>query len=145
MKHIFILGAFFVLFACGTTTQKNKPQNTETVQVETVIESYFLDSLSENSDNQIGVKKLGTINSGEIVESSFYLKNNTSEPMVILDVNGSCGCLSFEYDKKPLNSGDTRKIVFTFDTKTKMGVQFSTVKIKTDKNDYVLKVESEIK
>lgn len=117
---------------------------TEVSQKKTV-ETYSLGVIDVKDNNTIGVKDLGRITKGEVIKGQFYLKNDTSEPLVILDVNGACGCLKFEYDKTPLKPNEIKRVNFTYDTKTKSGTQFSGIKIKTNKKAYQVRLECEVK
>ncbi|MFI3267408.1 MAG: DUF1573 domain-containing protein [Rikenellaceae bacterium] len=146
MKKLFFL-IFLALFLSCITRKEGSESVKTTENIETVqpVESFSLDSIPDNIDNIIGVKKLGSVHSGEILKGNFYLKNNTNESLVLLEINGFCGCLNFEYDTKPIFSGEIRKIGYTFDTKQKYGFQYSTIKIKTNKMEYRVQFETEIK
>ena len=48
---------------------------------------------------------LGTFNKTEIKEVSVKIKNTGNNPLVIFDVNTSCGCISTSFDKEPAKSG----------------------------------------
>ena len=42
--------------------------------------------------------------------ATFLIKNTGQNPLVILDVNTTCGCTAATYDKKPASPGNTLKI-----------------------------------
>ncbi|MFI3262817.1 MAG: DUF1573 domain-containing protein [Rikenellaceae bacterium] len=144
MRDLLILISILFIVSCNTTGTTKKDSNTE-VETTKVGEVFLLDTIVNNVDNIIGVKKLGTVNSGEILTGSFHIKNVTSESLVLVNINGYCGCLQLDYDKKPILSGETRKIGYTFDTKQKHGFQYSTIKIRTNKIRYKVQLEVDIK
>ena len=70
----------------------------------------------------------GTINEGDVVETSFSFTNTGSSDLVILDARGSCGCTVPEYPKNtPIAPGETRDVKVKFDSANKPGNQTKTV------------------
>lgn len=146
MKSLFVFICLSFFISCvSNTNNENKATATKVEISNEKQDSFLLDTIVDNLDNIVGVKKLGIANSGEILASSFFLKNVTEEPLVILNIDGFCGCLKFDYDTKPLMSGEKRKVNFTYDTKQKIGFQFSTVKVFTNKLDYRVRIEAELR
>lgn len=72
----------------------------------------------------------GTINEGDIVETSFAFTNTGNSDLMISDARGSCGCTVPEYPKNtPIAPGETRDIKVKFDSANKPGNQTKTVTI----------------
>ena len=70
----------------------------------------------------------GTINEGDIVETSFMFTNTGNSDLMISDARGSCGCTVPEYPKNtPIAPGETRDIKVKFDSANKPGNQTKTV------------------
>ena len=70
----------------------------------------------------------GTINEGDVVETSFSFTNTGNSDLVILDARGSCGCTVPKYPKNtPIAPGETRDINVKFDSANKPGNQTKTV------------------
>ena len=70
----------------------------------------------------------GTINEGDVVETSFSFTNTGNSDLVILDARGSCGCTVPKYPKNtPIAPGETRDIKVKFDSANKPGNQTKTV------------------
>ena len=70
----------------------------------------------------------GTINEGDIVETSFVFTNTGNSDLMISDARGSCGCTVPEYPKNtPIAPGETRDIKVKFDSANKPGNQTKTV------------------
>jgi hypothetical protein len=51
----------------------------------------------------------------------FEFTNTGNEPLVILKADVSCGCLSADYPKTPIQPGEKGKITVTVDTKDQKG------------------------
>lgn len=71
----------------------------------------------------------GTIKQGDKVQHDFRFTSNGSEPLVITQAQGSCGCTVPDYPKQPINKGEKGVIKVTFDSAGKMGAQDKTVTI----------------
>lgn len=76
----------------------------------------------------------GTIESGEIVQTVFEFENTGSEPLIITDAKGSCGCTVPEWPKSPIAPGETAQLVVRFDSKNKVGFQSKRVTITANTN-----------
>ena len=61
----------------------------------------------------------GNINEGEIVKHAYKFKNTGSEPLVISNCKGSCGCTVPTWPKEPIPPGGERKIKVEFNSKGK--------------------------
>jgi len=57
---------------------------------------------------------LGKFNRQIIKRVSFFIKNTGSTPMIIQNVNTSCGCTVAKYDKKPILQGETTTVVLEY-------------------------------
>jgi hypothetical protein len=58
----------------------------------------------------------GEIRKGEKVLTSFYFKNTGTRPLVILQVQTSCGCTATHWSKEPIAPNATSEIAVTFDS-----------------------------
>lgn len=47
----------------------------------------------------------GSVTKGPIVHYTFELSNTGNEPLIIKDVNPSCGCTNVDFDKQPILPG----------------------------------------
>jgi hypothetical protein len=70
---------------------------------------------------------------GEKVEHTYTFTNTGSEPLVISNAKGSCGCTVPSWPKEPIAPGATGEILVRFDSKGKGrvggGAQTKTVTI----------------
>lgn len=88
----------------------------------------------------------GTIDAGEKVEHLYKFTNNGSEPLVISEAKGSCGCTVPEWPKEPIAPGAEGEIKVVYDSKGKSGAQSKSVTIKanTDPAVTILKIGGEV-
>ena len=56
----------------------------------------------------------GNINKGTPVTAAFEFTNNGSEPLIISEAKGSCGCTSVEYPQQPVPPGAKDSVKATF-------------------------------
>jgi len=69
----------------------------------------------------------GTIQEGDSPEFTFRFKNTGTEPMIISNAKGSCGCTVPAWPKEPIAPGDEGEINVKFNSKGKKGSQNKTV------------------
>ena len=60
------------------------------------------------------VYNFGEMNSSDTLDHSFYIKNVSSEPLTILDVEGSCSCTALDFSSQPVQKGDSARIDVQF-------------------------------
>lgn len=73
--------------------------------------------------------RLGRMRSGEIIAQAYRIQNDSGEPIVLSHHRVSCGCLSVEYDRKPIATGQSAEMVLEFDSRTMMGLQLKTLNL----------------
>lgn len=61
----------------------------------------------------------GEIKEGEHMKYSFKFKNTGSEPLIISDAKGSCGCTVPDWPREPIAPGASGEIKVEFDSKGK--------------------------
>ena len=69
----------------------------------------------------------GTIDAGEKVSHVYKFKNTGSEPLVIKDAKGSCGCTVPKWPKEPVAPGATGDILVEYNSKGKKGKETKRV------------------
>ena len=76
----------------------------------------------------------------------FVFKNTGKSDLLIFNATASCGCTVPEYPKKPIHPGDEGKIIVSFNTEGKNGVQKKTVTLmaNTQPNTKVLTIKAEV-
>lgn len=88
----------------------------------------------------------GTIDQGEKVQHTYKFKNTGTEPLIISNAKGSCGCTVPSWPKEPIPVGGTGEIDVVFDSKGKKGKQSKRVTItaNTDPVQTFLTIKGEV-
>ena len=88
----------------------------------------------------------GKIIQGEKVTYPFVFKNIGKTDLLIFNATASCGCTVPEYPKKPIHPGEEGKIIVSFNSEGKDGIQTKTVTVmaNTQPNTKVLTIKSEV-
>lgn len=73
--------------------------------------------------------KFGDLQQGEKVEHVFAFKNTGTAPLLLSDVQTTCGCTASEWPREPIAPGKSAQIKVTFNSTGKMGVQNKVVTI----------------
>ena len=76
----------------------------------------------------------GTVTAGEKVQYAYKFKNTGSEPLIISNAKGSCGCTVPEWPKEPIAPGETNEILVQFDSSNKSSKQSKRVTITANTN-----------
>ncbi len=63
----------------------------------------------------------GTITAGEKVSHTFKFKNTGSEPLVLTNAKGSCGCTVPTWPRESIAPGATGEVTVVFNSKNKKG------------------------
>ncbi|MCC6413680.1 MAG: DUF1573 domain-containing protein [Saprospiraceae bacterium] len=93
---------FFLFLACSAGAQ-NLPTGDNSLNAGKV----------SWTDRQL---KTGAVPFGEPVVREFWLKNTSSENLILLRVNNSCSCLKLEWPESPIAPGQSARIKATYDS-----------------------------
>jgi len=74
----------------------------------------------------------GTVNEGDIVETSYLVTNSGKTDLVITNAKASCGCTVPVWPKDPIKPGDTGEIKVKFNTSGKPNRQQKTITLTTN-------------
>lgn len=90
--------------------------------------------------------KLGHMQSGEVVRKKLFVENNSSQNIVISSYYTSCGCTTFDYQKKPITPAQGEEAFITYNSRGFWGRQLKVVRIEIAgaKKPYLLYIEAEI-
>lgn len=153
-KLIYVLLAFVVLHSCNsgsetsTTTESTTTTTDESAATTaTTGQTPPVDPNNPNPDMPTEPQPgnaaftfektehdFGKITQDHPVEYTFKFTNTGTEPLIISDARGSCGCTVPQYSKEPIAVGATGEIQVSFDPKGKTGVQRKTVTITANTN-----------
>lgn len=76
----------------------------------------------------------GTVEEGEIVTHTYAFTNTGSEPLIISDARGSCGCTVPSRPTAPIAPGERGEITVRFDTRNKVGERNQRVTVIANTN-----------
>lgn len=71
----------------------------------------------------------GDINQGDIVEHIFSFENTGNEPLIITNVNVTCGCTVPAWPRDPIMPGQKNEIKVRFNSSGKMGRQNKVITV----------------
>ncbi len=71
----------------------------------------------------------GDIYQGDKVEYTFTFENTGTEPLIITNVQTTCGCTATDWPREPVLPGKTGSIKVTFDSTGKYGRQNKIISI----------------
>ncbi len=74
----------------------------------------------------------GKVKKGPIVNHTFEFTNTGNEPLIIKDVNPSCGCTNVDWDKQPILPGKKGKIKVGLRTAEQHGTFMKEVYIQSN-------------
>ena len=76
--------------------------------------------------------EFGDMVQGQSVSHKFAFTNSGTEPLIILQVQTTCGCTASEWSKKPIPPGEAGEIRITFNSAKKMGRQNKIITVYTN-------------
>ncbi|MCC8035821.1 MAG: DUF1573 domain-containing protein [Rikenellaceae bacterium] len=89
---------------------------------------------------------LGKVHSGEILSLPLTIRNGGGEPVVIIDVDKTCGCLDLAYPRHPLKPGQEAPMELEFDSQGIKGWVYKTLILKTSSSggEHLLVVTADV-
>ncbi|MCB0571694.1 MAG: DUF1573 domain-containing protein [Phaeodactylibacter sp.] len=76
----------------------------------------------------------GTVQEGEKVSHTYKFKNTGSEPLILSNAKGSCGCTVPSWPREPIPPGATAEVSVNFDSHNKAGKRNQKVTITANTN-----------
>ncbi len=73
--------------------------------------------------------RFGRMHEGEIAAKPLPLVNESATPIVIRQVERTCGCTTLEHENQPLMPGEKRQMVLRFDARGEWGWQLKLLKL----------------
>lgn len=88
----------------------------------------------------------GDMNKGDVVKYSFKFRNTGSNPLVISNAHGSCGCTIPSYPKEPVPPGGESTIEVQFNSAGKEGLQNKSIAVtaNTEPRQTVLTINANV-
>lgn len=78
------------------------------------------------------VHDFGTVDEGEVIETSFIVTNSGESDLLIMKAEASCGCTVPTFSKEPIPPNKTGEIKVKFDTNGQTNKQSKTITITTN-------------
>lgn len=135
MKKIAIL---FVLAITGSifTACNNSSNATTKIKSENLVDAEKRDAEIEKGSALVSFDKteynFGTVNEGDIVETTFVVTNAGKNDLVISNAVGSCGCTVPTWPKEAIKPGESADVFVKFNTSGKPNRQTKTVTLTTN-------------
>lgn len=111
MKRMFLFLGLGI-FSLGTLLAQAPQATQTTTQTTTIVEDKNAPELTLDKT----VYDFGTIAYKSNGAFEFSFKNTGKEPLIISNVQKTCGCTSLDWTKDPVKSGDKGVIKVTYDT-----------------------------
>lgn len=126
--------AVMALVSCKSDAPAPATESTESNSPATETATPELSTESIVATTTLSVDRMehdfGDINEADgNVETTFTITNSGSNPLLISEAKGSCGCTVPDYPRDPIQPGESREIAVSFDPKGKQGAQNKTVTI----------------
>ncbi len=71
----------------------------------------------------------GDIHQGDKVEHIFKFENSGNQPLIITNVQTTCGCTASEWPREPILPGETANLKVNFDSAGKYGIQHKIISV----------------
>lgn len=132
---------YYVLFAyllvsCGQKTEENNSQvlHLEGSRVSEIVSRSFGKDTSSTNMAVWDVQSIhfDTVFSGDIVTASYTLHNKGKVPLIISEVENTCGCTSTIVGKEVIQPSEKTTIKVKFNTEGWMGEQEKEIKVWTN-------------
>ncbi|GAB4184883.1 MAG: DUF1573 domain-containing protein [Thermoflexibacter sp.] len=82
----------------------------------------------------------GDIKQGDVVEHTFSFKNTGKTPLIIANVQTTCGCTATKWTNQPIPPDTEGSITVQFNTSGKQGIQNKVITIKSNANNQIERV-----
>ena len=124
-KYLTLAASVLIFISCDVrnkkVVEKNEPL-TQQIEIKDPTTVQIIDS-SYN---------FGKVADGEIVEYNYRFKNTGTKPLIVTNVNASCGCTVPEKPEQPIKPGETGFIKVKFDSKNRVGNAHKTVTVSSN-------------
>lgn len=118
MKHLILLSTFIALL----TACENADKQTTDAAVPTATEQTVTDQPEITTVQWLdSVQNFGKVTDGEKVVITFHFKNTGNKPLIISNVQASCGCTVPSKPEEPIAPGAEGKITAEFNSEGRVG------------------------
>ena len=125
-----------LITASFLTSCKDATNNTAKIKKENLVNANSRDLEIKKGAASISFDKkeydFGTVNEGDIVETSYLVTNSGKTDLVITNAQASCGCTVPVWPKNPIKPGATGEVKVKFNTSGKPNRQQKTITLTTN-------------
>ena len=148
MKKSILLLSSLAIFSMATNAQTKSPE--KAANLNTTITAAPQPSANSNQNADLSMKykneehTFGTIPEGPSVSYDFEFKNIGKDPIILSNVQASCGCTTPTWPKEPIAPGKSAKITATYATQGRPGQFTKTITVTSNVGTKVLKISGNV-
>jgi hypothetical protein len=147
MKHLFIIGPLLLALAACQNTTKNPKEPIDPEAAKNQQDLLLQDSTKWTTVKWLdSVQNFGKVTDGEKVLVTFHFKNTGTNPLIISNVQASCGCTVPSKPEEPIAQGAEGQIKAEFNSAGRVGkaTKNLTVYCNTKEQNFILLFEGEV-
>ncbi len=140
MRKIAFLGLLSItsiISACGNSDAKKTEGQTDGDTTSMTQSSATLGKIEFDES----AFDFGKVKEGEVVEHTFTFKNTGNAPVILSEVNASCGCTTPDYSKNPVLPGKTGEVKVAFNSSGQVGKQQKIVTVMSNAENAITTVQ----
>ncbi len=155
---IFSAAACSFLMACGSKNAAKKDNGLQEIRLDDKASNADIVRLPVSADGKADASNMakmefetttfnfGAITEGAVVKYVFKFKNVGPVPLVISDIQTSCGCTVPDWQRAPIQAGASSEVKVQFNSEGKHGTQEKAVRViaNTLPNETVLMVSGSV-
>ena len=144
-KTVLVLSAFLIGFVVSAQEVKKAESVNATHEVKKEVQKEEQKQVDATMDFESKVVDYGVIDHNSDGVRKFVFTNNGTEPLIIKNAKGSCGCTVPTWSREPIAPGDTSEIGVKYAT-TRVGKFTKTITITTNasKKPVILTIKGEV-
>lgn len=134
MKLMVLFVGFVLATSCNSS--KNQEQDAADIPLDQLGKQPVGQTIIPGADSLSAVLALendafdfGEIKEGEKIEHEFKFTNTGSSPLIISNVQASCGCTTPDYSKNPIPPGETGMVKVVFNSAGQLGKQHKVITV----------------
>lgn len=157
-KAIILFSSLFLVYGVAKAqTTKDKPATIKTTTVDPHAghdhaghDHVTAPTANPNQNADLSMKfknedhNFGNVPEGPSVSYDFEFKNISAEPIILSNVQASCGCTTPTWPKEPIAPGKSGKITATYSTQGRPGGFNKTITVTSNAGTKVLKISGTV-
>ena len=134
--QILLIIPFFIV-ACQGDKGEGKPfeYRLEGTRVSNLIQESFHKKVGDSSPSLVWDQtsfQFDTVFSGDRVQAPFTARNASDVPIIIMDIENTCGCTSSVVGQEVLQPGASTTLLIQFNTEGWKGLQYKKIRVWTN-------------